>query len=214
MKSALLALAALILAGTAATAQWTPVPTPGPLDGIELCLASPDRLFAGTTAGRVFASSDHGSVWSAVGGGQEPNNAPIVSLVRAGDWVVAARSGVGPVNVRTRFDAVGWTPGEPLPYQEGLIRSTAVIGETLFAVIGGALYRSDDHGAGWGPLAGLGEHVQGVYAHGSTLLASPNVINGGQFHAPSISARAGPPSRRGRHRPASARTLPGRGASW
>ncbi len=184
MKSPILALAILLLLAPIASAQWTAVPDPGEFQGIELFLPGDDYLYAGSSTGKVFASTNHGDTWTEIAGGLEEDYAPVMGMVIVGDWFIMSRFGFDELNFRSHFDGYEWSPWELIAYQDDNIYSFAVIGETLFAVLaGGTVQRSDDFGTSWTPVtAPGGNQVWKIFAHQGRLFATEQVAESGMIY--------------------------------
>jgi len=171
-------------AAPAALAQWSAVPDPEGFANIDIFLPGDDMLYAGTGMGKVYGSVDHGETWTEIAGGLADEYAPVQGMVIVDDWFIMSRAHFDEFNYRSYFNGSEWSPWQPLDYQDDAIRSFAVIGESLFAVLdGGPVQRSDDHGASWTPVTAPGpSSIWRIFAYAGRLFATENQINSGAIY--------------------------------
>jgi photosystem II stability/assembly factor-like uncharacterized protein len=135
--------------------NWTAIDGWDASFGAARCLiADGDRVFAGSPAG-VFVSTDGGHAWAPLGSGNSPKE--ITSLAISGSTMIAGVAGKG-VQLSTD-DGVTWAAvnrGLTSPSCESLaiVPSPDSAGAPAFlAAMTNGIYRSNDNGATWFPVA-------------------------------------------------------------
>ncbi|MFN8543876.1 MAG: hypothetical protein U0807_06690 [Candidatus Binatia bacterium] len=149
----------MIAATPARAAIWTSSgPAPAHVSGFGLDPTRPDTLFAGTSGGAVFRSTDGGTSWQRT---PSTGDDPIQDIAVAGDVVLASSdssfsSPAGGV-YRSLDGGTSWSyAGAAAGLANALVGPVAIdpaASSTLLAGTNGGLFRSVDGGGSWAPVA-------------------------------------------------------------
>jgi hypothetical protein len=185
MKNILKALRAvfiLLLATQTMNAQWV-VTNGTSVGGVECFVELGTDLFAGTSNGGVFHSTNKGLNWKQTKTGLIDTN--VLSLVFSGTTLFAGTAGVytahgvvgGGVYVSAN-NGESWTKASA-GIDNNAILSLAVNGTTLFAgTYGNGAFLSTNNGASWTPAGALNASVRCFAMSGANIYAG---TNGGVF---------------------------------
>ena len=136
----------LLLFENRAYAQW--VQTNGPYGGrVNSIVVIGDNIFAGTSGGGVFRSTDNGTSWTAVNSGLPiTSDYPFIvsDFTASGDNIFAAtEKGV----FRSTDNGTSWTISDSSFSIE--TRSLALSGDNIFAATDQGVFRSTNNGTTW-----------------------------------------------------------------
>jgi photosystem II stability/assembly factor-like uncharacterized protein len=143
--------------------SWTPVNSGLTNLLIESLTVNGNALFAGTTGGGVFRSTDDGARWTQINSGLTSSR--VYSFVVSGMYLFAGTSGGV---FRSRNNGTNWTDSG---LTDHTIAALAVEGTYIYAGTTGGVFRSADDGASWTQINfGLGNSPVYSFAAIDTIL--------------------------------------------
>lgn len=192
--SATVRLLLLLLSLTAAAQRWQPLgPEGGSVRSLTMDPTHPERVFLGTSAGRLYLSDDSGSSWtrlSQLGGASEmvldhiivdPSN-PYIIYIAA--WNAQAPNSDGDI-FRSRDGGQTWSV---LPGMHGKsIRALALAPSDPSELVAGALdgvFRSRDHGETWERISPENHPELRTVESVAVDPQNPDAIYAGTWHLP------------------------------
>lgn len=192
--SASIRLLLLLLSLTSAAQKWQPLgPEGGSVRSLTMDPTQPERIFLGTSAGRLYLSEDSGSSWARLarlGGASEmvldhividPSN-PYIIYIAA--WNAQAPNSDGDI-FRSRDGGKTWSM---LPAMHGKsIRALALAPSDSSELVAGALdgvFRSRDRGENWERISPENHPELRTVESVAVDPQNPDVIYAGTWHLP------------------------------
>ena len=154
-----------------APAQW--VATNGPSDApIECFAVNGNNLYAGTSRGGVFLSTNNGTSWTHVDSGLRDTTVTVLAL--SGTNLFAGTYGDG-VFLSTN-NGTSWSPVDS-GMTNLTVLSFAVSGTTLFVGTFGGIFLSTDNGTSWTQSGMPDTHITRMAVSGTNLFAGTGGAN-------------------------------------
>ncbi len=150
-------------------AQWQRTNGPNGAGQINCIAVSGTNIFAGTSSGGVFLSTDTGTTWTAVNNGLTGNGGGILSLAVSGTNILA---GTNYGLFLSTNNGTSWTA-----VNNGIagiaIKALAVSGTNILAgTFGNGVFLSADNGSSWTAINGFpGYYICSMIVSGTNILA-------------------------------------------